>query len=735
MGTGKDYIEIAGTVVAVIYFSEESGYTVLRVGTQDGEQLTAVGCLPYCAPGEQLIMNGEWTRHAQHGEQFKVEYARREMPISTEAIYDYLASRTISGIGPATALLIVNRFGADSLNIIENSPEELAELRGITIKKAKQISESFKKQTGIRRLMEFLVSHELRPQYAMRLYGNYGDSALQILRDNPYILSAEHIGGLFEDADKLALALDFEYDCAERIEAAVCFELRHNSKNGHCFIPRDKLIAVTAQLIEVESEAVEEGLEMLIESGEVCLSSVAGVEACYLRRLYNDETTAAKRLKQMSGQLSDTTLDIDKLIKDVEQRQNITYAQFQRDTISKAAQRQVMVITGGPGTGKTTCVCGILSLFELMGLNIMLTAPTGRAAKRMSEICGCEAYTIHRLLEAGYSKELDETTFCRDADNPLDCGAIILDECSMVDITLFSALLSAMPAECRLVIVGDADQLPSVGAGNVFLDIIRSETIETVRLTEIFRQSTESRIVSSAHMINRGEHPNLSENAGDMFFMRRTDAEKSVDTIVELCQKRLPENMKIPSMDIQVLSPTRQRECGTQSLNRRLQASLNPAAAEKKEKKIGEITFREGDKVMQIRNNYDMIWKRTDTGESGTGVFNGDIGRISAIDDAGETVYVNFDERRAAYPFELLIELEHAYAMTVHKSQGSEYRAVVLSASKGAKQLMSRGILYTAVTRARELLIIVGDDRVIDYMIDNYTQTRRYSGLRARLAE
>lgn len=726
-------IELAGTVKAVVYQSEESGYTVLRLETQDGETVTAVGCLPYAAVGEKLLLTGVWTRHAQHGDQFKVETAQRDFPKDADAIYAYLASGAVSGVGPATALLLVTAFGDRTLEVLEREPERLSEVKGISARKAREMTENFRKQTALRRLMDFLGAEGLSPQLAMRMYRFYGDASLQILQNNPYILSQDHIGGEFSEADKLALNLGFEGDCPERIEAALSFELRHNMGNGHCFIPRDKLILATAQLIETESEAVGEALDALDDNGDIVCETIAGCEGCYLRRVYEAETSVARRLKSMAEEKADIPGDLDALIGAVERELGIHYAEIQRETIRLAARHSLLVITGGPGTGKTTCIRAIAALFERAGLDVALTAPTGRAAKRMGELTGREAQTIHRLLGAGYSAEMDETVFQRDADDPLKCDAVILDECSMVDITLLAALLDAMPEHCRLVMVGDADQLPSVGPGNVFSDIIRSGAAQTVRLTEIFRQTATSRIVTNAHKINRGECPDLRENGDGFFFLRRTDLARAADTIVELVGRRLPENMGIPSGDIQVLSPTRRYETGTANLNLRLQAALNPPGPEKRERKFGDFTFREGDRVMQIRNNYDILWKKGE--ESGQGVFNGDIGKIVRIDDGEDSVYVDFDDRVAAYGADMLSELEHAWAMTVHKSQGSEFRAVVLSVSKGAPVLLTRSVLYTAVTRARELLVAVGDERVFGSMVENYRQVRRYSGLRARLAD
>jgi len=757
MGEKDNYIQISGTVKALLFQNEENGYTVIKLETTDGEALTVVGCLPYASPGEQLTVTGEFTKHSVHGEQFKAEWAERTLPNGAEAIYEYLSSRALRGVGPATATLIVSELGADALRVIENEPERLARIKGIGMKKAAEISEAFKKQIGIRRLMEFLSNHAIRPACAIRLYHVYGDTALELLGENPYILAGDSVGATFAEADALALAMGFDCDSAERIAAAALFELKHNSRNGHTFIPADKLITATSELIEVDAAAIGEAIDMLVDSGELVRSSVADREGCYLAPLYEAEVYTAGRIKDMASTRLDCKRNIDALIAEIEAEQTVEYADLQRYSLRIAASRQLMVLTGGPGTGKTTTVRAIVSLFEKIGLKTLLTAPTGRAAKRMSELTGRDASTVHRMLEAGYAPDSDELMFRRDEDEPLVCDAVILDESSMVDISLMAALLRAMPPKCRLVMVGDADQLPSVGPGNVFMDVIRSGIVETVRLTEIFRQGSLSRIVANAHRINRGDYPDLKSNAneGDFFFLRRNDTAQAVDTAVNLCAVRLPKNMGIPPADIQVLSPTRRGEAGTRHLNAVLQRALNPASDSKKEKKYGEIVFREGDRVMQTRNNYDIIWSKpekigfTNEGEGlplpvvtlgekplhGTGVFNGDIGFIAGIDEENEIMTVLFDDRLAAYGFDMLSELEHAFAMTVHKSQGSEYRAVVLMALDGPPQLMCRSVLYTAVTRARELMIIVGSENGIYGMVDNNKVTRRYSGLRARLAE
>ncbi len=724
--------EINGIISSVIYLNDENGYAVVCMETDSGEMVTAVGCLPYIAPGEMISAEGSWVTHAQHGRQFKIEQSNRLLPTSADGIYEYLAGSTVKGVGPATAALIVDRFKEKSLDILEMHPEKLAEIKGISLTKAKNLSASFKKQAGVRRLTEFLCAYNIQPLVALKLYRAYGSAALETVHENPYIISASHIGASFAEADNLALELGVEGDSINRISAAVLFELQHNSGNGHCFIPRDKLIAATSQLISVPADLVSDAIDSLSEDAGIVCDTVANLNVCYLAELYEAETYTADRLKSMIGLKTKSNANVEKLISKLENMYDISYAPLQKQSIELALNNRILVITGGPGTGKTTILKGILSLYDELELETLLAAPTGRAAKRMSELTGREASTIHRLLGAKMSEDGESVVFSKHEGDPLNCDALVLDECSMVDITLMCSLLKALKPGCRLVLVGDADQLPSVGPGNVFSDIIRSQTVPTVRLTEIFRQKGDSRIVRNAHMINRGEHPNFEANTGDFFRLRRLKGGTAVETIVELCARRLPDNMNIPSASIQVLSPTRKGETGTVNLNKRLQAALNPPSESKKEKLFGEAVFRVGDRVIQTKNNYDTIWK-TKGGVSGAGVYNGDIGTIAQIDPITETLTVDFEDKLATYSFEMLNELEHAWALTVHKSQGSEYRAVVLALSGDVQMLLTRGVLYTAVTRAKELLIMVGDDNIAHRMIDNNKQSRRYSALRLRL--
>ncbi len=724
---------IYGTVAAVVFQNPENGYSVLRLKTQDQEVVTVVGTIPMVAVGERLSITGKWGTHSSYGRQFEAEVLERLMPESADEILSYLSSRIIKGIGEKTAEKIVAAFGEKSLEIIENDPVALSKVQGLSLSKAKEISESFRRQVGMRRLLEFLSAYHLPANLAMRLYRAYGELAADALRDDPYMLTEPYFGATFSVVDAFALSLDVEADDERRVEAGILFELLHNQTNGHTFIPKNKLTEATALLLGLDHEIIEAGILRLSESERLLTDQIAGLEACYIPELYEAEVYISDRLRQMAERETTAPKGLEKLLRQVQDEVQVEYAQEQLEAVRAAASQRVLIVTGGPGTGKTTAMAGILLLFEYMGLRTQLTAPTGRAAKRLSECTGRPASTIHRLLEAQFDQETGGLGFYHDEDAPLRVDAVVVDETSMVDILLMQSLLKALPKDCRLILVGDPDQLPSVGPGNLFSDLIRSEVVKTVRLTEVFRQARESLIVMNAHEINRGELPEISAKDRDFFFMRRNSAETVVQTIRDLCAKRLPDNMGIDPSEIQVLSPTRKGETGTRNLNKVLQAVLNPPSETKKEKKHGEFLFREGDRVMQIRNNYDILWKKQDGTESGAGIYNGDIGTILEIDHQAETVTVAFDDREANLDFTLLSEIELAYAMTVHKSQGSEYRAVILTAWPGSRYLLTRSVLYTAVTRARNLLILVGIEDVIAAMVENNHQQRRYSGLKLRL--
>ncbi len=724
---------IEGTVLQVVFRNEENGYTVLRLAEETGELLTVVGNMAQAAPGERLTAEGVWEEHPQHGPQFRAEEVECLLPEEEEEIEHYLASGAVKGIGPATADKIVRRFGAETFAVIAEEPERLTCIKGITAKRAQEISESFRERMGVRRLMEFLSRYELSAAVGMQLYRRFGASAMERVQDNPYLLATEDCGVDFARSDAIALSLGFAGDSEARLRAAVLFELSHNQNNGHVFLPREKLIAAAAQLIDVDTEAVELALDVLVERHQIIERQVANVCACYLYRMFEAETFTAERMRLLLSAAADEGKNVSRILAQVEAEQGIAYAPAQREAVELAAKEGVLLLTGGPGTGKTTAVRGVLAVYERMGLDVLLLAPTGRAAKRMGEVCGREAQTIHRCLGMNWNEQTATATFQKGEKEPLETDAVIVDEMSMVDLLLMRALLAALRPGTRLIMVGDPDQLPSVGAGNVFGDLIRSEKIPVVALREVFRQAEESAIIRSAHQVNAGVAPELANSKqGDFFFLTRRDAQRLADTVVELCGTRLPQNMGIAPAEIQVLSPTRKGPAGTEELNRALQAALNPPAKEKGEVPFGNWVFRLGDRVMQNRNNYDAVWQKPN-GSAGTGVFNGDVGQITEVDANGGYLEVCFDERSVIYDREMLKDLELAYAMTVHKSQGSEYRAVVFAAVNAAPSLMVRGVLYTAITRARELLVMVGDDGAVRRMTENDRQQRRYSGLKWRL--
>jgi len=722
---------VEGAVSAIIYQNEENGYTILRLDVK-GEEMTVVGPMPGVGPGEYLSVRGRWTRHPTYGPQLKAEIVERRLPQGLKEIYHYLASGAVKGIGKTTARALIEAFGEDTLSVIESEPDKLTKVRGISPKRARQINGFFLQQMGVRRLMEFLAAHQLPMELAGSLRRAYGDVALEVLQSNPYLLVREEFGVAFSQADALALELGVGAEDVQRLEAGLLFELSYNLDNGHTFLPRRKLAEASGALLGVGRELLEDCLDTLLSRGELNEEQIAEEDAVYLPALYEAEQVVAARIGEMSAAELPPPAGLDKLIRRIEKEQKITYAPQQRQAVRLAACRQVTLLTGGPGTGKTTCLRGVLALFEALGLETALAAPTGRAAKRLGELCGTDASTIHRLLETGVDPHSGKLVFARNAYDPLKADAVIVDETSMVDLPLMAALLDALRGDCRLVLVGDPDQLPSVGPGCVFADLIRSGTAPTVRLTEIFRQAAQSAIVRAAHQINAGETPDFRKNQGDFFFLTRRDPQDAVDTIVDLCRRRLPERMGIPPEQIQVLSPTRRRETGTRALNQALQAALNPPEEGKGERRFGDWVFRAGDRVMQVRNNYDILWREGGGFNSGMGMFNGDIGIIRSIQ--GEEITVDFDGKIVEYSPDMLGELEPAFAVTVHKAQGSEYRAVILAALGGAPRLMTRGVLYTAVTRARELFIAVGDPDAAARMVANSRQTRRYSGLRARLA-
>lgn len=724
---------IQGAVSAVVYQNYDNGYAVLRLSMGGGQTVTVVGTIPLPAVGERLMVTGKWSTHQSYGRQFEAEFLERLMPQTSMEILSYLSSRIIKGIGPKTAARIVERFGDQTLVIMEREPERLAEVSGISREKANAIGEEFRLRVGMRQLMEFFTMHQLPAELAVRTYKIYGESTVELLYDDPYLLMDDGLEAPFGAVDRFAIELGVAGDDPRRVRAGVLFELNYNLSAGHSFLPLDKLVPATAQLLSVEPEAVFRNVDNMLENGQLIQDTLAGITVIYLPQLYDAECYLTGRFLQAAKRTYPEPKNLDKLMRAVARESGLSYSPQQEQAIRQAASAGILLITGGPGTGKTTILKGILSLLGQMQLKCVLAAPTGRAAKRLTEVTGEEASTIHRLLEAGIDPNTGKMVFVRDESNPLKADVVIVDEMSMVDVLLLHSLMEAVPLGKRLILVGDPDQLPPVGPGFPFGDMLRSEALPAVRLTEIFRQAQESLIVMNAHRVNNGQLPELKNRKSDFFFLPCRSEEELRQTITGLCTTRLPQNMGIPADQIQVLSPTRKGGVGTAVLNQILQAALNPPSPAKKERQFGDFSFREGDRVMQIRNNYDIMWKKCDGSAVGTGIFNGDVGTIRSIDPQMETLTVVFDDREADYDFTQLGELEPAYAMTVHKSQGSEYRAVVLSAWSGSPYLLSRSVLYTAITRARELLIIVGRQETIAAMTENAKRGRRYTGLKLRL--
>ncbi len=727
-----DPVWLHGTIRTVIYQNEENGYAVLKLETDDGQTVTAVGTIPLPAPGEEITLSGSWTEHAAYGSQFKGELLERLLPTTAAGILAYLAGGAVPGIGGKTAEKLVQIFGDKTLQVLERQPELLQSQAGMSLKRARAAADSFRSRICARQLIEFMRSNGFNSYLALRVYRIYADDALEQVQQNPYLLTDESIGADFTKADSLAIRLGIPLDDPRRVDAGVLYELAFNMNLGHVFLRSDKLIQATSDMLHLSGIDVEKALQRLNEDGSIITESIEGIRVCYIRRMYEAESRTAYELLRLAAIPQQPTDDFQSTLLQIENTTAIRFAPEQRQAIRLAAQGHVLVLTGGPGTGKTTTVRGILALYDSMGLKTLLAAPTGRAAKRIEELCGREAATIHRMLEVRLDENSGQMSFFHDEDCPLQADAVIVDEVSMLDISLMSSLMLALPDTCRLVLVGDRDQLPSVGPGRVLSGIMRSGVIPCIKLKEIFRQAQSSLIVTNAHAVNSGQMPVLNATDRDFFFLRRRSAEDVVQTICDLCSRRLPQNMGIPAEQIQVLSPSRIGRTGTINLNRQLQAALNPAQAEKPELTFGDYVFRRGDRVMQIRNNYDIIWTKND-GEQGCGIYNGDVGKIEDINLSEKFLTVLFDDRVVEYSFEMLTDLEPAFAVTVHKSQGSEYRAVILSVYQGPQPLLTRSVLYTAITRARELLILVGDEGVVEQMVANTSQTKRCSALCRRL--
>lgn len=734
----REYLLIRGTVEQIVFYNQENGYAVLRLASEDGAEVTATGTFPNIGLGEEVVLTGFWVTHPSYGEQFAAEGFERRLPSSVRGIAEYLGSGLLRGVGPRLAARIAEKFGEDTFDVLATEPERLTAIRGITEKKAREIGRQFVEQSEMRLLMDFLSEHRLPVSLTPLLYKRLHESAIDALCENPYLLCDPYYDVDFKLADGLAMELGLSMLSDERADAGVLYTLAFNLDNGHTFIPVEKLTYAVCTLLSDEDVVFDEdralaSIDRLAERGRLVREYIAGRDAVYLRGMHDAETYLAEMLGRMAERNYEYDFDVDELLAALMDSSAFPYSEKQRQAISCAARNGLVILTGGPGTGKTTTVRGILQVFEAIGLNTLLAAPTGRAAKRLSELTGMEAKTIHRLLEAGFAAG-GHTAFARNLTNPLECDAVILDEVSMVDITLMQALIEALPYGARLVLVGDADQLPPVGPGNFLRDVIGSHRVPTIQLTEIFRQAQQSDIVMNAHAVNAGQMPVPSRADGDFFWLKRTDPGTVIETVAQLCATRLPNHYGFSPSQIQVLSPAKRQGSGTVALNRRLQEALNPPAKTKLEKRFGDWVFREGDRVMQVRNNYDIVWERGEDGEQGMGMFNGDVGEILRIFPQQECMTIRFDDRVATYTYDMLGELELAYAVTVHKSQGSEFDAVVLALSDGLpRRLLTRSILYTAITRAKQLLVIVGSQDTVTYMVGNNQLGRRYSALKVRM--
>lgn len=720
---------LEGTVTHITYRNESNGYTVCELDLGDDETVI-VGILPGIAEGELIRVQGRWDTHPTYGQQFKVESYERQLPVTTDAMIKYLSSGTVKGIGKKTAMKIVAMFGADTFDVIEHHPEYLTEIPGINSEKAKQIKEQFDQQFGMRNVMLFFRDY-FGPATSVKIWKRFGSGAVDLVKQNPYLLCEEIHGIGFDRADKLAESIGFGRDSDERIRSGIKFALRGNAiQNGHTFIPIPKLIPLTAKLLDLSEERIEQILNEGVEG--TAAVRYGSAECLYLDEYLDAEQTIVRKLTLLAHLFPRESVDdLNRLISQIEAEDGIEYASLQRKAIHQAIESGVMILTGGPGTGKTTVIRAIIRIASRLGYDVALAAPTGRAAKRMSEATSYEAKTIHRMLEVKFEGE--EQTFIRNEHNLLDEELFIIDEASMIDTLLLAALLRAIKPGARLILIGDSDQLPSVGAGHVLCDLIDCDYFPVIRLTEIFRQAQESRIVTNAHAINSGELPILDDKQGDFFFLTRDEADIP-NTIADLCLNRLPRTYgKSITSEIQIITPSHKGRAGTEILNRLMQKVQNPPMKGKLERKFRDVAFREGDKVMQIRNNYDIEWTRGD--EIGVGIFNGDIGTILKINFSSESMIIRFDDRVAEYDFTMLEELEHAYAITVHKSQGSEYPVVILPMYSYSPRLLTRNLLYTAVTRAQRMVILVGRPEVVQQMVMNNHTVNRYTGLKYLIAK
>ena len=722
--------EVSGVIDSIVYRNDNNGYTVLNV--DDGSDLIcAVGIMPGLDVGDEVKLSGTPKTHPTYGDQLAVTYFERFAPSSSVAILKYLSSRAIKGIGMRMAQRLVEKFGDRTLEVIENSPEELTQIKGISAEKAKDMSEQVKRTFGFRELLIWLAQYDIRPEEAVRVWKKLGTNARKLIENNPYVLCEEGIGISFERADEIAGKQENSVDVTLRVRAALVHILAHNTLNGYTCVPRDKLAKTCASFTKTDEDTVDGVISQMVTDASL-FSDVResnSMEFIFLPVYHRAESYAAARLQMLLRFPPQVIDNIDGRIEEIEREQHIEYAELQKEAIRVALTKGTLILTGGPGTGKTTTLNAIIRILQENGEKVFLAAPTGRAAQRMSDVTGCEAKTIHRLLEVEWSED-ERPVFRKNEQNTLSCDALVLDEVSMIDSLLLDSVMRAFPLGCRLIFVGDSDQLPSVGAGNVLGDMIASGMLPTVALNEVFRQSLKSLIITNAHRINKGEMPVIDRTDNDFFFMARTNEKQVVDTVISLCQTRLPKAYGYSLMtDIQVLSPSKIGAAGTIELNRALQNAVNPPDERKTELIINGRTLREGDKVMQTKNNYNIPWEKKD-GTMGEGVFNGDIGVLSEIDRKRREVIVTFDDKTAKYTYDDVIALDLAYCTTVHKSQGNEFEAVIIPMWKCPRPLLYRNILYTAVTRAKKMLILVGSPDEMAAMIHNNKRTLRYTMLR-----
>ncbi len=720
-------LEVTGSVEQIIFKNESNGYTVLSLATED-DIITAVGIMPLAGVGEELRLVGRFKEHPSFGQQFSVEAYERFMPTTSKAIIKYLSSGSVKGIGPVLAARIVETFVDNTIEIMQKDPQRLCSIKGITKAKAQSISEELNNIFGMKEVMMYLSNYGITAEESIKIWKTFGSGAIDQINENPYIICDSPIEISFDKADQISMSLEKSQDNGFRIRAGIIYVLEHNMKNGHTCLPKDKLIPAAAGFLEVDISKVEDEIEALINSNLLVLESFNNRDFIFIPKMYNSEIYTAGRIIMLLNFPPRIITGIEEKIEKIELENGIKYASLQKEAITAALLKGTLILTGGPGTGKTTTLNAIIKILNSVGEKVLLAAPTGRAAQRMSELTGYEAKTIHRLLEVEWD-EKDNAKFKRNEKNLLECDALVLDELSMVDSNIFESVLKALPLGARLIMVGDSDQLPSVGPGNVLGDLVNSGAVPVVKLEQIFRQAMSSLIITNAHKIVKGINPELSKKDNDFFFLDSWDAEKIVNIIGDLCTKRLPKAYGYsPLFDMQVICPGKKGKVGTIELNKKLQSALNPYNPEKKEILINGNVFRENDKVMQIKNNYNIPWKR-DSGESGEGVFNGDVGILIGIDRSTSSLLVAFDDKVAVYNFENASELELAYAITIHKSQGSEFEVVIMPMFRGAPQLSYRNLLYTGVTRAKSMIIMVGVKDEVYKMVENNRKTKRFSGL------